>query len=105
MAWRIYYENGKTHDSTDVGRPRPYGVQAILQTKRKDGRYYITSNFPYYILNEKGSWIGCWMNDVEDILCHDRPIECFVKGMVVDKDEFMEIYEQVKRDKNLEALG
>ena len=100
--WRIYYDDGSTHDYTDRPIRNAYGVVAILQI-RHDGRHSITSNSPYYIHTGE-EWVPAYMNDVEDYLAHKIPIREFLVGRIVSKRTFIEIFERAKRDRASEAL-
>ncbi len=102
MKWRIYYDNGLIHDYNNGPIPDAYGVVAILQL-RHDGRHHITSGASYYIHTGE-EWVPAYMNDVEDYLAHKILICDFLVGRIVSKKVFIEIFEQAKKDRNIEAL-
>jgi len=104
-GWRVYYSDGSVITSTDgVDALEPYGVICILQKKLLDGRYYMTSNAPYYLFME-GEWLPAYENDLVDHLIHNpKSMDKLLVGRIVSKSRFQEIYEKAKADKNAEAL-
>lgn len=101
MKWRIYYADGSTWDDDQGLKECPaYGAICILQQRGYDGRYFITSQSPYYI-RVRGEWLPAWINDVEDYLANQLgTIERFLVGRIIPKTEFQAIYEQAKADRS-----
>jgi hypothetical protein len=98
QQFRIYYSDGVVHD--DVVETAPsYGVLVILQRRSSDGRWYISSNAPYYAHTGK-EWLHFYENDMVDYLVHKIPIDKLIVGRMVDKAEFSQVYEQAKRDRD-----
>lgn len=99
--WRVYYDDGRTWDSTQPRGEMPsYGVLVILQQRSSDGRWYLSSNAPYYILCTEDEWLHAYNNDLVDYLVH-KPghIKKLIVGRMVSKAEFVAVYEQAKKDR------
>lgn len=96
--FRIYYDDGTTHDDDLNTIPNHYGVLVILQRRSNDGRWFISSNAPYYGFS-RGEWLHFYNNDIVDYLVNKKPIESLLVGRMVDKGTFFEVYEQAKADR------
>ena len=97
MDFKIYYE-----DSEFVGyasEAPSYGVLLVLQKRSSDGRWFITSNAPYYMY-DGNEWLPAYDNDLVDHLVHNKPIEKLIVGRIVNKGLFTEIYEKAKDDRS-----
>ena len=95
--FRIYYEDG-THDDDHLTAPS-HGVLVILQKRSSDGRWFITSNAPYYLFDGE-EWLPAYENDLVDYLVHRKPIPSLIVGRIVNKGLFTKIYEQAKADRS-----
>jgi hypothetical protein len=100
--FRIYYDNGLTHDD-DIETAPSFGVLVILQRRASDGRWFISSNAPYYAWCGK-EWLHFYENDMVDYLVHNKPIQKLIVGRMVDKGEFQKAYEQAKADRQQHAM-
>lgn len=96
-TFRIYYDDGYVHED-DVETAPSFGVLVILQRRSNDGRWYISSNAPYYAWCGK-EWLHFYDNDLVDYAVHKKPIDKLIVGRMVDKGEFFKAYEQAKADK------
>ena len=101
LKWRIYYADGTIWDDDQGLEECPsYGVICILQQRGYDGRYFMTSQSPYY-MRIRSEWLPVWMNDIEDYLANQlADIERLIIGRIIPKSEFMAIYEQAKADRS-----
>lgn len=99
--WRVYYDDGTTWDHTQglAGMPA-FGVLCILQNTV---RYFVTYGAPYYALVD-GEWLHFHTNDMVDYLVHGRLPDKLIVGRMVSKKTFAEVYDQAKKDKDLENL-
>lgn len=98
---RIYYED-EIYEGPAKDAPTS-GCLIILQRREFDGKWYTTSNAPYY--GYVGGWLPMYENDMFDYLSHGRgsEIEACIAGRIVSKDKFHEVYEKAKADRA--ALG
>ena len=98
----IYYDDGTTFDGTPAKAP-VRGVICILQI-RHDGRNHILSQKSHYV-HDGCEWIPCTWDDVEEYLLDRREKNIVViRGRVVGNNEFNDICDKARDDRDKETL-
>lgn len=100
VAWRIYYADGSTFDST-MGSPvqaPSFGVIAIPFPDEMVGRVVMHGWDWYYWRLDHWQWWGSDIHGLLDNLLHNAPITAVKQGRNIHNKEFAEIFGRASKD-------
>ena len=98
LAWRIYYADGTTFDSS-MGGPDDapaWGVIVIVQPSIHGGARPLDGQ-RYYIY-EDGRWIGASWDGILDKLAHRIKFSGFLVGRWVHDAVYLDVWKRMKSD-------
>ena len=100
IAWRIYYDDGSTFDSS-MGEPEDvlaFGVICIVYPNDLVGRQIMWGWDWYYWVPGENNWWGSDIHGLLDRLLHRLPSECICQGRNVSNEVFRSIMDAADKD-------
>lgn len=99
ILWRVYYDDGRAHDSEDGLESAPgRGVIVIAQRDPDVDRELLHRKDFYYF--ERGKWFGCDLFGLFDYL--DRPgMKKVLAGRNTEHRNYHALYEMARLDPDL----
>lgn len=88
IAWRIYYDDGSSFDST-MGSPEDapsYGILTIVYPDKDVGRIVMSGWDWYFYHDEEKNWWGADVHGLLDQLCHNLPVRAVKQGRNAPND-------------------